>query len=94
MSGNTTRRRFLAGAGSAAVFAASGCGESGTGSRTGNASNVAPGVLNFGNGAELSSLDPHHIEGTWEFNVVGELLMGVTTEDRRSRPVPGSTMSR
>ena len=47
-------------------------------------------TLNRGNGGEPKSLDPHHIDTTFEVNVVGDLLMGVATEDAAGNPVPGA----
>src|SRR6185295_11692531 len=46
--------------------------------------------LHRGNGGEPASLDPHLINGTWESNVVGDVLMGLTTEDAAARPIPGA----
>jgi len=46
--------------------------------------------LNRGNGGEIRSLDPHYIQGQWEANVLGDVQMGLTTEDARSRPIPGA----
>lgn len=47
-------------------------------------------VLNRGNGPDIKSLDPAFIEGTWEAWVVGDLLMGLTTEGPNGEPVPGA----
>lgn len=47
-------------------------------------------VLNRGNAGEPGSLDPHFISGTWESNIVGDILMGLTTEDAAARPIPGA----
>jgi oligopeptide transport system substrate-binding protein len=47
-------------------------------------------VLNRGNGAEPKSLDPQFIDGIPEFNIVGDLLMGLTTFDAMARPIPGA----
>jgi oligopeptide transport system substrate-binding protein len=88
-----TRRAFLASAGGAALFLAAGCGDNGAPSgQTGTAASAAAsaGILRRGNGAEPKSLDPHHTEGTWESNVTGDLLMGLTTEDAAGKPVPGA----
>lgn len=46
-------------------------------------------VLHRGNGAEPSSLDPHKASGTWENNVIGDLFMGLYTEDVNGAPVFG-----
>jgi len=47
-------------------------------------------VLNRGNSGEPSSLDPHHIQGTWESSIVGDMLVGLTTDDAAARPIPGA----
>jgi len=47
-------------------------------------------VLNRGNAGEPGSLDPHFISGTWEANIVGDIMMGLTTEDPAARPIPGA----
>jgi oligopeptide transport system substrate-binding protein len=90
MTGNTTRRGFLASAGGAALLFTAGCGQNSPGKQSSAPAALTPGVFNFGNGAEPASLDPHHVQGTWEFNIVGEMLLGLTTEDPRARPVPGA----
>ncbi len=46
--------------------------------------------LNRGNGGEPKSLDPHFIDGQWEDNVIGDLLMGLATEDAAGQPIPGA----
>lgn len=46
-------------------------------------------VLNRGNGAEPDSLDPQFVGGTWEENIVGDLMIGLTTLDASARPMPG-----
>jgi oligopeptide transport system substrate-binding protein len=46
--------------------------------------------LNRGNGGEPKSLDPHHIDGTWEANIEGDLFVGLTTEDAAGNPIPGA----
>lgn len=45
--------------------------------------------LDIANQGEPLSLDPHKISGTWENNIVGNMFVGLTTEDERARPVPG-----
>ncbi|MBV9542351.1 MAG: peptide ABC transporter substrate-binding protein [Alphaproteobacteria bacterium] len=43
-----------------------------------------------GNGAEIKSLDPHYIDGQWEANVVGDVLMGLTTDGPNGDPIAGA----
>jgi ABC-type oligopeptide transport system substrate-binding subunit len=50
-------------------------------SGTSNHAVHAPDYFVRGNGAEIKSLDPHYIDGNWEANVVGDGLMGLTTDD-------------
>lgn len=45
--------------------------------------------INRGNGGEPKSLDPHHIDGTWESNVDGDLFEGLVAPDAAGRPIPG-----
>jgi oligopeptide transport system substrate-binding protein len=47
-------------------------------------------VLHNGNAAEPGTLDPHLANGTWENNIIGDLLMGLTTENAKGEPVPGA----
>jgi oligopeptide transport system substrate-binding protein len=47
-------------------------------------------TLNRGNGLEPKSLDPHFIDGTWEANIVGDILVGLATEDAAGKPIPGA----
>jgi oligopeptide transport system substrate-binding protein len=46
-----------------------------------------------GNGAEIKSLDPHYIDGNWEANVVGDCLVGLTTDAADGDPMPGAATS-
>jgi len=50
-------------------------------------------TLNRGNGGEPASLDPHFIDLTLEANIVGDLLVGLVTEDRAGNPIPGAAVS-
>jgi len=50
-------------------------------------------VMHRGNGAEPDSLDPHLTSGTWESNVVGDLFLGLTTEDVKGQTIPGAAES-
>ncbi len=45
--------------------------------------------INRGNGGEPKSLDPHHIDGTWEANIDGDLFEGLVAADPAGRPIPG-----
>ena len=50
-------------------------------------------VLNRGNGAEPKTVDPHYVDSIWETWIVGDLLMGLTTEDSAGRAIPGAAQS-
>ena len=57
--------------GLAALVLLAACSRSGSGSQTVH----APDYLVRGNGAEIKSLDPHYIDGQWEANIVGDVLV-------------------
>src|SRR5471032_1953441 len=42
-----------------------------------------------GNGGEPDSLDPAFAGTQWEDNIVGDLMVGLTTLDAAARPIPG-----
>ena len=46
-------------------------------------------ILNRGNGGEPGSLDPHFIGSVAEENIVGDLMVGLTTLDAAAKPIPG-----
>lgn len=45
--------------------------------------------LEFGLGAEVSTLDPNKITAHWEDQVVGDMLIGLVQSDVRGEPIPG-----
>lgn len=47
------------------------------------------GVLKRDNGGEPSTLDPHFASGTWENSIIGDMFMGLTTEDSKGVLIPG-----
>ncbi len=49
----------------------------------------AESVLNRGNGAEPDSLDPAFAATVMESNILGDLMVGLTTLDAAARPIPG-----
>lgn len=49
--------------------------------------------LDICNQAEPLSLDPHKASGTWENNIIGNMFVGLTTEDAHARPTPGMAES-
>ncbi|THB78595.1 MAG: peptide ABC transporter substrate-binding protein [Desulfobulbaceae bacterium] len=54
---------------------------------------VAGGTLRVATMGEPASLDPHKVSGTWENYVVGDMFIGLTTENQKSEPVPGVATS-
>lgn len=89
-----TRRAFLSSVGGTALLAACGEQRSATTKQTTNAAAAAaaPGeiVLNRGNAAEPLSLDPHHANSVWEDNILGDLMIGLTTDSVDGEPIPGA----
>jgi oligopeptide transport system substrate-binding protein len=67
----------------------SACSMSGGGNQTVH----KPDYLVRGNGAEIKSLDPHYIDAQWEANVVGDVLVGLTTDAADGSPMPGAATS-
>jgi len=49
----------------------------------------AQSVLNRGNGAEPDSLDPAQAGSVMETNILGDMMVGLTTLDAAARPIPG-----
>ena len=73
----------------ATIFLASACGQNGDqgGGLTETANDL---VLRRGNGAEPKTLDPQHASGTWESSIIGDLVVGLLTDDADGRPIPGA----
>ncbi len=71
-----------------ATFVLAGCGDGGS-----NSAQNIEGVFRRGNGAEPKSLDPVYAQGAWENNLIGDMLMGLTTEDVEGNAVPGMATS-
>lgn len=46
-------------------------------------------VLHRGNNAEPLTLDPHKAQGVWENAIIGDMLIGLFTDDPEGRPIPG-----
>lgn len=59
----------------------------------GAASADATKVLRRGNASEPYSLDPHRTTGTWESNIIGDMLVGLYTEDVSAQPIFGAAES-
>lgn len=79
---------FMLGAASIAIISASvlsGCQSKGHKSEAR--------TINFGNGAEPKSLDPHQALGTWEHQIISDMMMGLVTDDKDGKPIPGIATS-
>lgn len=50
-------------------------------------------TLNRGNLSEVKSLDPDFIDGQWEAFLVGDMIMGLTTDGPDGEPMPGVATS-
>jgi oligopeptide transport system substrate-binding protein len=50
-------------------------------------------TLSRGNGAEPDTLDPHKAQGQWEYNIVGDMFVGLMTEDAAGNPTFGAATS-
>ncbi len=49
--------------------------------------------LRVANVGEPETLDPHHVAGTWENRIVGDMFMGLTTEGPDAGTIPGAAES-
>ena len=52
-----------------------------------------PGTFYRGDAAEPFTLDPTMSDAVWENFIIGDLMMGLTTEDSKGRPIPGMAES-
>jgi oligopeptide transport system substrate-binding protein len=52
-----------------------------------------PMVFHRGNQSEPATLDPHQAGASWENNIIGDLFLGLTTEDINGEPMPGAAES-
>ncbi len=50
---------------------------------------AAAGVYRRGNVAEPHTLDPNLSSGVQEFEIIGDLMVGLMTQDVDGRPIPG-----
>ncbi|HTQ13401.1 MAG TPA: peptide ABC transporter substrate-binding protein [Rhizomicrobium sp.] len=85
-------RRGLIGAGTAAAVAG-GAAFSLRGGTQARHAVVDGRTLNRGNGAEPDSLDPHKVDGNWEYNIIADMFAGLMTEDAAGNPMPGAALS-
>jgi oligopeptide transport system substrate-binding protein len=59
----------------------------------GSGAALAAGELRIANSGEPDTLDPHHVEGTWENRIIGDVFMGLTTEAADGSVIPGAAES-
>src|SRR6266850_5541124 len=76
----------------AALLALAACGQSGTQTSASKSSADAAGIVVFhrGNAAEPGTVDPHLANANWENIIIGDMLIGLTTEDAKGEPIPGA----
>src|ERR1700761_4517585 len=86
-------RRALMGAGAVVAGAAGTAYSMGGGSRMARRSINDDKTFCRGNSAEPDSLDPHKVQTTWENNIIGDMFMGLMTEDVNADSVPGAAES-
>ena len=55
----------------------------------GESSQVASERFTRGIGSQPKSIDPQKVEGTWANDVIGDMFIGLYTEDAKSQPIPG-----
>ncbi|MGD0190183.1 MAG: peptide ABC transporter substrate-binding protein [Rhizomicrobium sp.] len=84
-------RRGLLGAGGVAAVAA-GAAYALRGSGTSRASSADPWTLRRGNQSEPDTLDPHLATAQYEYQIVGDMFVGLMTEDAAGNPVPGAAL--
>ena len=53
----------------------------------------AAGELRIANSGEPDTLDPHHVSGVWENRIIGDMVMGLTTEAPDGSVIPGAAES-
>jgi len=74
--------------GVASMLALAACGGGGEEARE-----IAGIELHRGNTSEPLTLDPHRASGTWENAIIGDMFIGLFTENPRGEPVPGMAES-
>jgi oligopeptide transport system substrate-binding protein len=84
MTFRTSRRGLIAGAGGLAAASVGACAN---GRIVGFDKQRKS--LDIANNGEPLSLDPHKCFSVWENNIIGNMFIGLTTEDARSDVVPG-----
>src|SRR6185312_9706761 len=55
--------------------------------------NLDPNTFYRGNAAEPETLDPSLADAIWETDIIGDLIVGLTTENEKAEPIPGMATS-
>lgn len=84
---NRTRKIFSALLIGVSTLALASCGGRGDEADSGRV------VMHRGNSLEPLTLDPHKASGTWENNIIGDMFIGLFTEDADANPIPGMAES-
>ena len=93
MGRSTILRSFCFAVCAAALGALAACGDGTQANKSNPGGQPGQVVFNRGNGAEPASLDPHLVQGNWENNIVGDMLVGLVTENAKGEAVPGAAES-
>lgn len=80
-------RNLLLAAAAFSLLAAGGCGGKSAGR---SACPAGLKCLEYGNTTEPATLDPQKSTGTWESRLLGDVFMGLATDDPEGRAVPGA----
>src|SRR5882757_9970665 len=75
--------------GIAAFVTLGSCGESSDNAARPSSAPAHETVLNRGNGAEVESLDPALADTSWEQWIIGDMMMGLFTEDAAGNAILG-----
>jgi len=86
-------RRILIGAGAAAALAGTAFALRAGSGDSAKPVPADPHTLYRGNAAEPDTLDPHKASGSWENNIIGDMFLGLMTEDAAANPIPGAALS-
>jgi oligopeptide transport system substrate-binding protein len=90
--GMLSRRALIGSSGAAAAFVGAAFAFRGPDRR--RIASVSDGrTFNRGNGAEPDTLDPGLASTQYENNVIGDMFLGLMTEDVHGNPVPGAALS-
>lgn len=87
-----SRRRLLAG-GAVAILAGGSAYALRGGARMQRRPAADGKTLNRGNGAEPGTLDPHMSGGSWEYNIIADMFVGLMTQDAAGNAIFGAAES-